>query len=349
MLDRLARVPLDPWLDRLRELPFVRAAKLVAPARTGRPQADAVVALKTPTGTFRCPCELRTSHLSREVAERLVQRGHEVPGLLLLAPQVGRNLGDLFTRANLNFVDLAGNCHVRLGDRYLARIQGQPAVRAAPVDKGMRAASYAALLALLIEPDLVNATTRALAAQAGGISPQTAADLRARLVDQGLVLRVRRRHRWAPAGLRHALDLWLAGWSATLFPRLLVGRFRARERDVAALEPRLADALADGTPWRWGGGAAVARLTGHYRGDRTVVYLEDPPADLASRLRLVPDAVGPVLLVRTPGPLAFRSPDPATVHPLLVYADLLAEAHERAREAAGEVHARFLAPSLEAP
>ena len=111
------------------------------------------------------------------------------------------------------------------------------------------------------------------------------------------------------------------------------------------LEARLAPALSAIGPWRWGGGAAADRLTHYYRGDRTVAYVEQPPADLARRLGLVPAADGPVLLVRAPGPLAFRSPHAETVHPLLVYADLLAEGHDRARDAAREIDARYLAPA----
>jgi hypothetical protein len=69
---------------------------------------------------------------------------------------------------------------------------------------------------------------------------------------------------------------------------------------------------------------------------------------LWSRLRLVRDASGPVSLLHIPGRAAFDSPDSRCVHPLLAYADLLAEGHDRAREAAGELHARFLMSAKEA-
>jgi hypothetical protein len=42
--------------------------------------------------------------------------------------------------------------------------------------------------------------------------------------------------------------------------------------------------------------------------------------------------------------LAFGSPEPHTVHPLLAYADLLIDREERATEAAREIHARYLQP-----
>ncbi|MBI5490298.1 MAG: hypothetical protein HY905_23380 [Deltaproteobacteria bacterium] len=94
------------------------------------------------------------------------------------------------------------------------------------------------------------------------------------------------------------------------------------------------------------GGAAAHRLTGYYRGDQTLLYFADPPPSPAKQLRLVPDAEGDVWLARSPGPLAFSGPNRATVHPLLVYADLIGEGHERARDAAAEVRRRFL-PDLE--
>lgn len=345
---------LTPYLDRLRDLPFVREARIMEPKPRGvlnrsptRARAHPTVALETPTGKRRCPCEHHASHLGRETAEHLVLRAHDTPDLLVFAPSVGRDVGDLFAREGVNFIDLAGNCHLRLGDQYIARIQGQRAEPSPKTDKGLRAPSYAALLALLIEPELANATTRAIAQAAGGMSPQTASDLRTRLVERGVLLRARGRYRWATDGWRTAFDLWLAGWTASLLPRLLVGRYRARERDLSALEMRLTPALDAATAWRWGGGAAAHRLTGYFRGDRTVVYVENPSADLPRRLGFVPDATGPIALVRAPGPLAFRSEHSETVHPLLVYADLLDEGDERARDAAREIYQRFLATRME--
>ncbi len=347
--------PLEPYLNRLRELPFIASVETSAKApaavhadRVGRYQPDATLVVKTLSGPQRCVVDHARSNLSTEAAMRLVTVRHAVPRLMVFAPHVGRDVGDLFAREGVNFMDLAGNCHVRFGDRYLARVQGNAAPAASPADKGMRAASYAGLLALLIDPALLDATTRAIAAAAGDISPQTAADLRARLVEQGLLLRTRRHHRWSSTGRDDAVDLWLHGWTTTLLPRLLVGRYRARTRDVATLEAQLASALEPIASWRWGGGAAAQRLTQFYRGDRTVLYVEDPPADLAKRLALVPDRAGPIVLMRSPGPLAFRGTVPATVHPLVAWADLLAEGHDRAREAAGELHARFLATPAEA-
>jgi hypothetical protein len=137
------------------------------------------------------------------------------------------------------------------------------------------------------------------------------------------------------------MDLWLGGAGTTLYPNLLLDRFRAPEPNLDALEVRLGKHLSARGRWAWGGGAAAQRLTEFYRGTHSVAYLDGtlPPA---RELGLVQDPRGPISLYRAPGPLAFREGSD-TVHPLLVYTDLLLEAEPRAREAAQEIQERFLA------
>ena len=335
------RAIVEACLEHLQRLPFVRGATIEALHRRAQ-GADVAIALETPTGRELLYGEVKRSQLSRESAELVVHRLRRVPGALLLAPAIGREIGDLFERADLSFVDTVGNCYLRLGDRYVARIQGRTAPVRRPVDRGLGAAAYRVLFALLVKPELVAAPMRAIAAQAG-VSPQTASNVLQALVGGGSVVRVARRRQWAPGRRNHHLEAWVAGFRATLAPSLLVGRFRAQERDPAELERRIEpvlDALGD---WRYGGGAAAMRLTHHYRGDTTLLYLLDVPPDLPVRLRLVRDPAGPIIIARAPGLVAFESPDPRSVHPLLAYADLLAENHDRAREAAGVLYERFLA------
>jgi hypothetical protein len=138
------------------------------------------------------------------------------------------------------------------------------------------------------------------------------------------------------------MDLFVGGFSSTLFPSLLIGRFRAREPDIRRAQNALAKAMKGFDDWVLGGGAACLQLTEYYRGDDLVMYLIAPPPELPKRLALVRDASGPIALANAPGPLALAGPALHTAHPLLVYTDLLSLGHERARDAAREVHERYL-------
>jgi len=327
-------------IEHLRALPFVKWASLRVP----QPRAPGTLelVLDTPERRYVLPCEVQRSHLGLEAGQAMLHVAQRRAGLIVLAPAIGRALGEVFEHGGVNFVDSAGNCSLRLDERYIARIQGRTGATSKPLGKALRAPAYRVLLAMMIQRELIDAPSRAVAAEAG-VSPQTAIDLRKYLVERGYALRTRDRHTWAPGRERELMTLWLTGYSTTLAPSLAIGRYRAKEGDPAALERRLEPILDGVGAWGYGGGAAAQRLTGYYRGDRTTIYLTDAPADLTTRLRLIKDEAGPVLLTRAPGRLTLRSPQPRCVHPLVVYADLLAEADDRARDAARELYGRFLA------
>ena len=335
----------DAYLDRLRALPFIRDIATEMPSDAAL--ADARLRLATRSGSTIRRVELKRSHLTHESADRLIGlQSRSSEKLIVFAPHIGRELAARFVGAKMDFVDLSGNCHFDEGDRYYVHIEGRaPAARDVDVQP-MRSSTYRVLFALLIRPALVQSPVRALAEAAGGVSPQTALNARRRFVKQGLIRELE--PFWTTQGHRRAVDLFAVGFDATLAATLTIGRYRARERDVHALEVALRPKLVDVGRWAWGGGGACDRLTGYFRGDRTVVYFDDINASaqkLGPQLGLVPDARGPVTLVHAPGPLAFESPVPETVHPLLAWVDLLREHEERATDAAADLFERYLKSS----
>lgn len=327
-------------LDRLRELSFVRKVALKPRAQADGADIDGRLVVHASARAQSLPCVIHRSHLRREVADHVGVLAKRYPGLVVFAPVVGRALGEQLEQRRVNFIDRAGNCHLRL-DAHVARLQGRRAHRAAPTDRALRAPAYRVLFTLLVRPTLLSAPIRELAS-AAEVSPQTAADLRHRIFNQGIAVQARQQAHWLPERRNDALSWFLLGFTTALAPSLLVGRFRARERDIDELERRIEPLLDAACTWRYGGGAAAMRLTGYYRGDQTTLYVQDPPTDLAARLTLVPDRNGPIAIMRSPTAAAFDSPQPRSVHPLLVYADLLAQNDERAREVAGEVYDAFL-------
>ena len=339
---------INPYLERLRELSFVREATVEALQRSaGASKADAIVRIRTPAGVVRLMAELKRTHLTRDLGHRLIHLAESEPNLLLLAPTVGRDLGDEFSRAGVNFMDLAGNCHLRLGKGYEARVQGRR-LAAPAAEKGLRAPAYRVLFALLADTALAGAASRVLAEQAGGVSAQTAIDLRERLRARRILVPRGKRLDWTPWGRKEALDLFVAGFATTLQPSFALGRFRPQEAPLGRLEALVSRELGRTRTWGFGGGAACERLTGHFRGDDTLVYVTEwPGAGLAAKLRLLADPAGLVSFARSPGPLALESPQPQAVHPLLAYVDLLTNPDERAREGAREIYDRHLAKAFE--
>lgn len=340
------------YLDRLRELPFVKGLT-VEPEPDA--ESDGRLRVRTPRKSYPLRVELKSRFLEREEFERLVvemaRRGSpRDPPWILMAPAVSASLGQELAAHGLNYVDRQGNCRVALGKEYLALVEGRRAEPVQAVDKAIRAPGYQTLFALLARPRLIDSPLRTIASEAG-VSRQAAVDALARLVSEGAIVETKRGYRWLPKGWGEALDRWLVGYRSALRPRWLVGRYRAQERDPEALERRLQPVLDTFGGWRWGGTAAGFRLTGHYRGPRTVVYLQrasESLRDLPRTLKALPDAEGPLVIVGVPATrvqeIAFDGRTPDTVHPLLVYAEMVIEGDERALEAAAELREKYLTP-----
>jgi hypothetical protein len=327
------------YIELLRTIPFVRSVAIEKKQpKHDDLRVDAVLKVRTPTSTEQLYCEVKSSNVSHELAAQVTGLARQIQPLLVAAPIIGAGIGDFLVKNNINFIDGRGNCYLNLGDRYVARIQGKSG-EPQPTARALRTPSYQVLFTVLAQPDLIAAPVRTLAT-AAGVSRQAVVTLQERLSELGYIAKGSRGYVWASAGKRRALDLWLAGYAASVRPSLLVCSYRTQDTDPAALEVRIAPILEKCCDWRWGGGAAAHRLDGHFRGEKTVVHAVDAPADLPKKLRAIPDRSGPLVLLRSPGPAGLMGVTTDTAHPLLVYTELLTDGNERAREAAQQLAER---------
>lgn len=354
-----------PYLARLGALPFVdevRVERLVprrGDARRGAATWDALLDVRVAGRRHHFFAEYkRAPRLNFAVVDALLGRLQGRPGdrWILLTPYVTPQIAAHLQARGVNYVDRAGNCHLVVDKGHIAIIEGR---RLPPQPVEARATGpgrYRVLFALLARPDTIRMTVRDIAGKAG--VGKTVAALTLQLLErEGLIAQTQTNTFLVKP--KELLDRWLTGYLEILRPRLLIGYYRAAEKNPEELEQRIERALerpgeipraihrtedwAGGKrTWAWGGTTAAFRLTGHYRGEQTVLHMDDPPADFTRRLQLLPARTGEVAILAVPGPLAYEGAVPRTVHPLLVYAELLAGRDERAREAAAEVRTRFL-------
>jgi hypothetical protein len=320
----------------------VRAVRVEHGAGADRlPEEDLLLRIRLPKGECVLRVQIKRTHLTRPLVDglraRLRPRAKEE--WILLAPYVGAGIGRYLRDAKINYVDAAGNCFLALGENHIAVVEGKRPQRQAPRERGVRAAGHQILFAVLAQPALLNRPVRVLA-EAAGVGKTAAAEMLARLEDEGLVGADRDGRRLLRPEM--AADRWVAGYATTVRPRLLLGRFRTHDPDPTALETRIENELRDTVQWAWGGGAAALRLTKHYRGPTTVLHLGEPLPNMGRRLKAIATPDGPLTVLQVPGRVAFEGVVPRTVHPLLVYTELLAMGRERAREAADEVRHRYL-------
>ena len=337
---------LAPYLGHLAELPFVVEAELAA--EDPRPEqgraADVVVRLRLADGTARLlAIELKTSHVGADTAHSLLDRLSGAGGdRLVAAPYIGAKLGDSLQAAGINFIDRRGNCYLHLDDRYVARLQGRTAPAVPARGKQLRAAGYQVMFALLSDPNRVSLSQRGLA-RAAGTSKQPVADLLARLEAEKRLVRRGRAFTWVDPPDKTLLERWVAGYSNALRPRLLVGRYSVPAKEPAGVERWVCERIAG---VRLGGTAGAYRLVGHYRGPLTVAHIGPGSEGLRRNLKALPSPDGDLLWMRRIGTASEVGESADTVHPLLIFAELVTDADPRAVEAAAVIRERYLPWSL---
>lgn len=337
-----------PHLAHLRTLPFVRDVHLAWEPRPRPRGFDALLALRTPRRTYTLALEIKRTFLDRTltnaiIAERItLDRRHRL-AFILAARYVPRPTGERLADAGVNFVDRTGNIHLRLGDNYHVRVLGRREPPREPTARRPGFALIQLLFVLLADPAAAGWSIRRLA-EAAGIGKTAAALGLQRLVRLGILRRTRDGAGRVADPTRLAED-FLTGYGQILRPHLLIGRFRAPERDPDRLLGQIATAAKRaGVPWAVTGGPAAFRLERFYRGDQVPVFLTHIGPELQRELRLVPDRDGPVVLLRAFGQLlGWRAVDDVMIaHPWLVYAELLQHREPRALEAAAEIREEYL-------
>jgi hypothetical protein len=323
----------SPYGQILARLPGIVAHEWAPAPRNPRGiRFDGKLMVRTATGSHQLLVQRQRSHLSRGMTAHVIAKLKDHPQpVLILAPHVGSGLAPALAAAGINYLDLQGNCHIAVS-RLFVHIEGKVAPKVAPAQKGIRSPGYQVLFAFLAQPSLLDEPIREVAEWAG-VSRQPVVDMKARLLDERYVLASTKATHWNPKRWQDALALWLHGYETTVRPALALGTYRTRDANPGALETRIARSFASGPDYRWGGSAAGFRISHHYRGERTVIHLQEVPGDLHQRLQALVDPTGNLAVLRAPGRIQWATGTDC-VHPLLAYSEMLTEDNERAREAA---------------
>ncbi len=345
----MTRPEITPDLDlyRLTLQKWMPKAKLHAPARAVA-RFDGIVTWETPEGPLRYLVEEKR-HLRHQdvgvIVEQLNRRRADLPTehaddrLLLLAPHVRPQQAAVLERAEIDYLDLAGNAHLH-APGFFVHVEGrQPPKQTRPAPARPQRGWIKAVMAILIRPALTNAPYRTLADHADvALGTLTACmnDLAAR----GLLLDGKDGRRIAD---RQALvALWVQAYVEGLRPKLRERRFQVRAGEKQEIWTRLHTVLgARAQQWALTGADAAERRTHFFRAEETEIYaplrtFEDRETQKAL---IAQPAVrgGNLLIIEPPGPLVIpeAANDELPLAPdLLAYAELRYRGTGQALEAA---------------
>lgn len=326
-------------LTALRDSAGVEGRLLAEPDTTPGVHSDAVVELQMDGHPFRffvMSKDVVDRHILLAQAKEHIDRWGK-PGLLA-ANSLSPALAQRCRRLGLQFIDTAGNAHLRAPGLYVY-VCGQKPIATNTVygsSRGIgRPTALRIIFALLCHPELMGTTYRDIVDATGvalGAVGRTLDDLRQR----GFITAQDATHGRRLLEPQRLLDEWVALYPTSLRPKLNPKRFRASTSDWWQDVQ-----LPSETAW-WGGDVAADRMLGTLKPATQTIYIA-PPARAVFQKRLIaayrlrPDPSGPVELLDAFWNFRPTEAAPDLVPAILTYADLMANLEPRSHEIARSI------------
>ncbi len=306
------------------------------PALANGLRPDRVVRMVLPGKELKYCAEIRANLTKAQALLLLVHREKLPCPLLLIARHVNTEMAEELRKNGLEFIDTAGNAYINQPPVYIF-IKGNktpPIAAPLPPTRAFRTAGLRVIFGFLRNPGLENKTYREIAA-AVGVALGTVDWIIRELKELGFLLDM------GKAGFKlirkeALLQRWVTAYPEQLRPKQLLGRYRGQQGwwQQKKLDPQKA---------QWGGEVAAARLTQYLKPELIIIYTTAQELNnflLANRLKK--DLTGDVeILERFWHPLEVQ-PNEDLVHPVLVYADLLATGNQRNLETAKIIYEQHI-------
>ena len=271
------------------------------------------------------------------------QENRAQPEYLLVLPQVTAAMADNLLKDGVQFIDAAGNAYINQPPVYLF-VKGNKAkkiIEAPTTPRAFKQTGLRVLYALLCVPGLENEPYRTIADKAKvalGMVNWVVKDLQ----QLGYLLETGsgRNRQLRLLQKEQLLERWVTAYAEQLRPKLVLGRYQGAEGwwQQAVLNPE--EAL-------WGGEVAAAKLTDYLKPQMITIYADrDNPTAVLLQNRLKKDPQGEVELVARFWQPETVAPRGDMVHPLLVYADLMATGNQRNIETARMIYDQHLVQLL---
>jgi hypothetical protein len=238
--------------------------------------------------------------------------------------------------AGIQFIDTVGNAFIQEPPVLIWVKGNKPDKPVLPPQTGrlFKGVGLRVIYALLCRPELIEKPYRDLA-ETTGVALGTVKNTLAELAEKRFVLNMGKQGKRL-LNRKELFERWAAAYPEALKPKLLLGRFRGEQ--YWWKEVQLDAAVA-----QWGGEVAAAKLTGYLKPGTVTLYTDKKQmADLVISNRLKKDPKGDVEILERFWQHGFDFGESDTVHPFLIYADLVALGDQRTMETARMIYEKYI-------
>lgn len=298
-------------------------------------RADYLLRIKVNETEIKFYAEIKTNITTADIAIKLILH-KDLNQFLFVTRYATGEIADRLMKKNIQFIDMAGNAYINQPPIYIF-VKGNrltEGLRPTPVKRAFKPTGLKLIYVLLCTPGLENKPYREIAAKAN-VALGTVVWIIRDLKELGHMLDMGKRGNKL-IDKEKLLERWTLEYRERLMPKLILGRYRGKPGwwEQTTLNPDHA---------QWGGEVAAARLTQYLKPQDGTLYID--PARLNQICldnRLAKDPNGNTEILER-----FWKPDKnqtkeETVHPILVYADLLATGNQRNIETAKMIYEQYI-------
>ncbi len=257
---------------------------------------------------------------------------------LLVANYISNPAKEILKKQGINYLDTSGNCLIRRSGIYWyfrghVRMQknAEKLKHRAFQKNGIKL-----IYALLLDEELLNKRYREIATVAD-IAVSTVGDIFTDLQASKFLVKVNEK-KMNLVNKADLLDQWITAFNRNLKPKLIRGRYK--------LPTQIWSQIDLGDQSFWGGEPAADLLTNYLYPGKFTIFSNLDRKRLITELQLLPDDdKGEVTVCSVFWPLEnkkFVLSELKTVHPLLVYADLIGSGNDRNFETANKIYERYI-------
>ncbi len=242
---------------------------------------------------------------------------------LLITEYVNPELMETIEDYGINCIDTTGNAYIKVPPLFI-KIRGNKR-ELKKNNKGIfNTAALQVIFTFLCNPGIENRTIRVIEENTG-VATGTVYNTIQALQEQEY-LRAMNFKGYKLINKEALLERWVTLYPERLKPKYLIGRYEADENQIKNLDLNYFEA-------KWGGEEAAARLTNYLHSLIYTIYIGEKQGEFILRNRLRKDPKGNLILMKK----FWNFEDlehKEIVHPILVYADLLATGDPRNTETA---------------
>ncbi len=328
---------LELALEALRKnLPGQAKIKTVKPLRDPRLGEDYLLGIVMQGKEIRYYVEAKTNVTKADKLLAMMRKADLHHPLLLVTKYINPQLADELKQNGTEFIDTAGNTFINQPPLYVFIKGNKPGIviKAPPPKRTFKPAGLKVIYGFLCNPGLENKTYREIAAETD-VALGTVDWIMKELKELGFLLDMGKR------GLRllqkeKLLQRWVTAYPEQLRPKLTLGHFRG---DPEWWRQKKFDPLKA----QWGGEVAAERLTQYLQPQIVTIYTTPQQLNqLLAENRLGKDETWDVEILKRfwKPPEMWQHKD--LVHPILIYADLLATGNERNIETAKMIYDKHI-------